>query len=258
MQQGIVDNVLDEFSVISLAEMEEVRLMNRVDTKYTTSISFLPIFMNSLKEDYLVQVVNDSRLSAYRTLYLDTADREMYIAHHNGQRTREKIRVRAYNDSQTIFLEVKNKNNKGVTKKKRLELPEVNAYKKFEGIKFLKKHAKYPPETLLPRMESRFHRITLVNRKKTERLTIDLNLSFFNPSNGVEQKMDDLVIVELKQQGRQHSIAKDVLSELRICQNTVSKYCLGTILTVPGIKSNLLKEKVNYINKIRTKQYEFV
>jgi len=258
MFRQTIDAILDEYSLISLAEMDEVRLMNRVDTKYTTSLSMLPHFLNCLKTDYLVQDINGSRINAYRTIYLDTNDRAMYLAHHNGCRTREKIRVRAYFDSKSIYLEVKNKNNRGLTKKKRFELPEIKAYRQQEATAFLERYAKYPPETLLPRLESRFHRITLVNDKKTERLTIDINLAFYNPSDGVEKMMEDLVIVELKQQGHQPSIAKDVLSGLHIRPIAISKYCLGTILTVPDVKSNLLKEKIIQINKIRKKQYGFV
>ena len=258
MRLQIIDTILDDYSPISLADMEGVCLMNRVDTKYTITLSMLPDFLKCLQTDYLMQDINGSRLNAYRTIYLDTDDRAMYLAHHNGRRTREKIRVRAYFDSKTIYLEVKNKDNRGLTKKKRFKLQEILSYQQHEAAAFLARYAKYPPETLLPRLESRFDRITLVNRKKTERLTIDLNLSFYNPSDGVEKQMDDLVIVELKQQGHQPSLAKDVLSGLHIRPVAISKYCLGTVLTVPDVKSNLLKEKIIQISKIRNKKYGFV
>ena len=53
-------------------------------------------------------------------LYFDTDDYEMYRMHHAGRTVREKIRVRTYLDSLDTFLEVKNKNNHGRTKKKRI------------------------------------------------------------------------------------------------------------------------------------------
>ena len=251
MNLSEINTILTEYQRISLTDMERVRLMNRVDTKYTTSLSKLPGLLECLQTDYFVQEINGSFLNAYRTLYLDTVDRAMYLEHHNGRRTREKIRIRAYYDSQSIFLEVKNKNNTGRTKKKRFELPEINAYVQKEAVAFLETYAKYPPETLLPRLESRFHRITLVNSMKTERLTIDLNLLFCNPQDGTEKPVDDLVIVELKQQGHQPSFAKSIFSGIRIRPMAISKYCLGTVLAVPEIKSNLFKEKINRINKIR-------
>ena len=258
MNRGVIEEILVAYPGISLAEMDEVRLMNRLDTKYLTSFSGLYELLKNLQTDYRVQEINGSLLNAYRTIYLDTADRDMYLAHHNGRRTREKIRVRYYFDSQSIYLEVKKKNNKGRTKKKRLGLPDINAYSQQEAKAFLEKYGKYPPETLLPRLESRFHRITLVNNKKTERLTIDMNLMFCNPQDGTEKQVDGLVIIELKQDGRMPSLAKNVLSGLRIQPMTISKYCLGTTLTVPHVKCNLFKEKILQIDKIRNRHYGFI
>jgi len=257
MERDLIDTILAGYSPISLAEMEGVRLMNRVDIKYAASLAKLPELLKCLQPAYLMQEINGSRSNAYHTLYLDTDDRAMYIAHHNGCRTREKVRVRAYFDSQSIFLEVKIKNNRGRTKKKRLELPEMTAYKQEEAEAFIRMHAKYSPEILLPRLENNFHRITLVNNRKTERLTIDLNLSFRNPApdGGEEKRLDDLVIIEIKQQEHQPSFAKDVLAGLHIRPVAISKYCLGTVLTVPNVKNNLLKEKIIQINKIRENQY---
>ena len=251
MKRETMEAVLAGYSSISLAEMEKVQLMNRIDTKYTTSFSMLPEILKRLQSDYYVQEINGLRTNTYRTVYLDTLDRAMYLDHHNGRCTREKIRIRAYVDSKKTFLEVKNKNNRGQTKKKRIELPEIKAYNEHEAGVFLKKYAKYPPDALVPQSENRFHRITLVNRMKTERLTIDANLAFRNPSDGNEKRLDDLVVIELKQTGYMPSFAKSVLSDLRIHPMGISKYCLGTIMTVPDIKNNRFKEKMHKLNKIR-------
>jgi hypothetical protein len=70
--------------------------------------------------------------------------------------------------------------------------------------------------------------------------------------------MDELVIIELKQQGHQPSYVKNILSELYIHRLGISKYCLGTVLTVPDMKKNLFKEKIYQINKIREKKYGYV
>ena len=258
MKREIIDTALAGYPPISLTEMDGIRLMNRIDTKYTISFSLLPKLLEYLQADYFVQEINGSRLNAYRTMYLDTYDRAMYLAHHNGRCTREKIRIRSYFDSQAIFLEVKNKNNKGRTKKKRIELPEVKAYTQKQAAVFLGKNAKYPLDTLVPQLENSFHRITLVNRKKTERLTIDVNLAFCNLPEGIEKKMDDLVIIELKQTGYLPSLAKNVLADMSIHPMSISKYCLGTVLTVPDVKTNRFKEKMIQLNKIRKQQYGFI
>ena len=251
MKREIIEAVLGGYASISLAEMGKVRLMNRIDTKYTTSFSMLPEVLKRLQSGYDVQEINGSRMNKYQTMYFDTVDRAMYLDHHNGRCTREKIRIRTYNDSKQLFLEVKNKNNRGHTKKKRIELPEMKAYSQHEAEAFLYKYAKYPPDTLIPQSENSFHRITLVNRMKTERLTIDMNLAFRNPEDGMEKQLDDLVIIELKQSGNRSSFAKSVFSDLRIHPMGISKYCLGTILTVPNVKKNRFKEKLIQLNKIR-------
>lgn len=258
MKGKIIETVLLEYPSISLAEMADVRLMNRVDTKYTTSFSLLPEFLKRLRADYFAQEINGSRINPYRTMYLDTHDRRMYLDHHNGRRTREKVRVRAYVDTQMTFLEVKNKNNKGRTKKKRIPLSEMKSYLHREAETFIGEHAKFSLGELIPSLENSFHRITLVNRKKTERLTIDVNLAFRNPSGGAEVQMNDLVIIELKQDGNLPSFAKGQLADLHIHSVGISKYCLGTILTAPEVKSNRFKEKIRLLNKIRKEHYGFV
>jgi len=251
MKREIVETVLAGYSPISLKEMDEVRLMNRVDTKFLTSFLLLPDILRRLQMNYFVLEVNGLRMNAYQTMYLDTSDRAMYLAHHNGRFKREKIRVRAYVDSRTTFLEVKNKNNKGRTKKKRMKLPEMKAYKQQEAESFLELNADYSLDRLIPQLENSFHRTTLVNKKKTERLTIDMDLSFRNPSSGVEKQIEDLVVIELKQSAYQPSYAKSVLSDFRIQPMGFTKYCFGTILTVPDVKRNRFKEKIIKLNKIR-------
>ena len=257
MKRAVIQTALCGYLPISLTEMSDVRLMNRMDTKYTTSFSLLPELLGRLQDGYFVQEINGSRINSYHTVYLDTPDRRMYLDHHNGRRMREKIRVRAYLDSQHAFLEIKNKNNKGRTRKKRMELPEIYAYKHKEAESFVEKNTTYSFENLAPRLESHFYRITLVNRNKTERLTIDMNLAFRNPSTGRERCLDDLVIIELKQDGYISSFAKKQLSDLRIHPVGISKYCLGTILTVPEVKSNRFKGRMIQLNKIRKEKYGF-
>lgn len=257
MNREIIESILTGYSSISLAEMSGLRLMNRVDTKYSILLSLLPELLKRLKTDYYVQEINGLQISSYRTMYLDTIDRAMYLEHHNGRRVYEKIRVRSYVDSQTSFLEVKDKNNKGRTKKKRIELPEMKAYKQQEAELFLEMNAKYPPDMLLPRLENSFHRITLVSKTEAERVTIDMNLAFRNPSDGIESQLDDLAVIEIKQTRYMPSSAKGVLSDMHIRPIGFSKYCLGTILTVPDVKRNRFKVKMIQLNKIIKLQYGF-
>ena len=62
----------------------------------------------------------------YKSLYFDTEDRKFYNDHHNQRVHRHKVRYREYVDSGLVFLEIKCKNNKGKTIKKRLKVDKIH------------------------------------------------------------------------------------------------------------------------------------
>lgn len=103
---------------IDLTEMKSVKLMNRVDTKFSAQLRLLPDLLSRAISDYRVQVIDNSPVASYDTLYFDTPDLQMYLRHHDKILQRDKVRTRTYIDSSLSFLEVKHKNNKGRTKKK--------------------------------------------------------------------------------------------------------------------------------------------
>ena len=119
MINSLVNNTT-QFSPIYLKNMDEVKLMNRSDTKFTFSVRKLPILLEKLVPFYDVLEIKGKRLHSYKSLYFDTDDRKFYNDHHNRRVNRHKIRFREYEDSGLIFLEVKCKNNKGKTIKKRM------------------------------------------------------------------------------------------------------------------------------------------
>ena len=88
MEEKVIDTILKSFPSISLSEMEGVRLMNRIDTKYTTTSEQLVCFLRLLQKDYYIQEINGKRVSPYHTVYLDTPGLSMYLAHQNGRKTR--------------------------------------------------------------------------------------------------------------------------------------------------------------------------
>ena len=94
-----------------------------------------------------------------------------------------------------------------------------------------------------------FVRITLVNPRLTERLTIDLSLSYEDVRSGHTATIPHMAIVELKQDGNSLSTAKRLMRDMRIPPLKVSKYCLGTALTVEAIKKNRMKQKLRDIEK---------
>ena len=115
---------------------------------------------------------------------------------------------------------------------------------------FLKEKVWLTQETLLSRLQNQFSRITLVNKAKTERITIDSEIRFHNMLNDCETEVPGLVIVEVKQDGNQPSDFKRILQEARVQQRGLSKYCLGMLLTDENIKYNRFKDKIRYVSKL--------
>lgn len=245
-----ISEKLSEFSPISLKEMGAVKLMNRVDTKFVTHKSNLFPFLELLKESHLIQEINRNRTSTYRTLYFDTEDKAMYTAHQSGKTTREKIRMREYLGSDLVFLEIKNKNNRGRTQKIRIQIPGWNEYKNEEANHFLTEKSWYKLKDIAPHVQNSFDRITLVNKEKTERLTIDTNLTFYNIDNDKVYDLDNIIVIELKQDGFCFSYSRQCLRHLRIHPKGFSKYCIGSALTNPNLKQNNFKDRIRQIQKM--------
>lgn len=244
--------ILDRMFPITLEEMSSIRLMNRTDSKYLANGRQLRELLEMTVGSYMVQQAGGKRIAEYRTTYLDTSDNQMYLNHHNGRLTRQKVRVRTYMDTGNYFFEIKLKNNHGRTKKKRIELHGADTYFQDGAAQFLSEHAMLPVplSELSPRITNHFHRITLVNNDKTERLTIDVGLSFHNEVSGIDRDMDNLVVIEVKRDGNTYSPILDMLRELRIMPSGFSKYCIGMALTTPGIKKNRFNQRIRKIERI--------
>lgn len=223
--------------------------MNRIDTKFVTTRTRLVQLLELARNDYWAQEIAGSRLSRYDTTYFDTHDFDMYRVHQTGHTGRQKLRFRTYVSSNLQFMEVKTKNNHGRTKKKRIKVEDMDLADA-EKRAFLAEHLRYDIDTMRPAIRNNFDRITLVNRAKTERLTIDTNLKFFNLVSGQNLETDPLVIIELKRDGLCYSPVLEMLRQLRIFPHGFSKYCMGSAMTNPELPVNRFKEKLIEIKKI--------
>ncbi len=263
--RSTIETILSHYQPITLAEMDAVRLMNRTDTKFVTSLSAALALLQCAADDYLVQEIDGRRIGEYYTVYFDTPTYDMYHRHEQGKANRQKLRIRAYVDSQLAFLEVKTKDNHRRTRKKRLALAAFDAVHPRHDIRFVGDadnegdapsafvcaHLPYDASTLAAGIENRFERITLVNKGKSERLTIDLNVRFNNIITGSQRALDNVVIIELK---RAASAASPILRHLRrlhIKPLGFSKYCLGTALTHPALPRNRIKQRLRNVQRIQ-------
>ena len=244
-----MDELLKSFAPITLAEMSSVKLMNRTDTKFVTNLPQLYRLLEMAQGDYYAQEIDGERNMLYDTTYFDTRDYEMYMEHQHGHTNRQKIRFRTYVSSHLQFMEVKTKNNHGRTKKKRIEVGDMDLGDT-EKREFLARTLKYDVDTLIPHMHNYFRRITLVNKAKTERLTIDTSLEFHNVQTGTDRDMGPLVIIELKRDGLVFSPVLEMLRTLHIHPHGFSKYCMGAALTNDNLLVNRFKQKLRDVEKI--------
>ena len=241
--------LLKTFAPISLEQMSSVKLMNRTDTKFVTTQKQLQQLLAMALKDYYIQEIDGERNPEYDTTYFDTRNFDMYCQHQYNHANRQKIRFRTYCISGLQFMEVKTKNNHGRTKKKRIEVSDMNVNES-QKRDFLSQTLHYSVDSLQPALNNHFRRITLVNKAKTERLTIDSQLSFHNLVNGAEKDMGNLVVIELKRDGRVPSPVLQMLRQLHIHPHSFSKYCMGSALTNPQLPCNRFKSKLIEIKKI--------
>ena len=230
-----LEGLMDGFASISLSEMDGIRLMNRIDTKYLTS------------EPRLAALLSEALDCGYKVF------EEGGTEHRRGKLVRQKIRTRRYSSSGICFLEIKNKNNHSRTKKKRIQLTE-EAYPYYTcdevATSWLGERCLYDAGSLEATLGTAFKRITLVNPERSERLTIDMDVRFRNFRTEMEAGLGRAVIIELKQDGRAGSRMREILLRHRILPCRISKYCAGITMTTPGIRAGRFKEKVRLIEKI--------
>ena len=258
-----MEAIIKTYDPITLDEMSGIKLMNRTDTKFVTTVDRLRLLLTIAHDDYRAQDIDGRRIANYYTAYFDTPDNNMYIVHQNGHAGRQKLRIRSYVDSGQNFLEVKTKNNHGRTKKKRVNMVGFDPKHPDHGIRFMRqdeqfrsydaflsKHLRYDPTILTEHLENHFRRITLVNKAKTERVTIDTDLCFHNIKTDRNVDLTGLVIIEVKRDGLQPSPILGLLRELRIKPSGFSKYCMGSALTDQSLKRNNFKERLRLVERL--------
>lgn len=243
-----INNILKKFRPVSLSEIDEVKLMNRIDRKYWFHISDLSDILHETIPFYDILEINGHRLMDYETTYFDTPDNKMFRFHHNRKLNRFKIRRRRYHSTESDFLEIKLKNNKRRTIKKRIETTLNGSAFSNDESGFIGENSPFESLNLNPTLKNNFQRITLVNKEKTDRCTLDMNLGFENKSGKIN--FENLVIVELKR-GRnlKSSFIISLLRKKHVRQRGLSKYCTGRAMLEPELKQNAFKPRLRYLRR---------
>ena len=260
MQKESVQKHLSNLSPISLTGLDTVKLLNRVDRKYIIPVTSLSQIIQLLKNNqYSVLEINGCRAFSYLTTYYDNDAYAFFHDHHNRLSNRIKVRTRSYLESNLHFFEVKVKTKLRTNKYREVLHASSTQLSDAQSNKI----REFYPRQLTGRLDTTlintYNRITLVNKDKTERGTIDVNLTFTNPASLHEEIcVNDIAIIEVKQS--KTSVLNGIIAALRtmrIPPSSISKYVLGLILTRPEIKHNAFKPLLHKINKIKTQQLQF-
>jgi len=219
----------------TLAQLDAVALLNRIDTKFLLTGSQLVEILPRLAQEYLVLDVQGRRLHQYQTLYFDTPDLDLYRMHDSSRAVRHKVRSRAYVDSGLSFFEIKSKTSEHRTVKHRLATPEFVTDLTSEASAFVMANLGPLGESFQPTLSNDFLRVTLMDRHQTERLTLDLNIQF--DCDGRTAVLPGIVIAELKQGAvNQRSAFASAMRLSEIAPSSISKYCAGVRLLVSDIE----------------------
>lgn len=243
-----IEDILQGFNSVSLEEIDEVKLMDRIDRKYWFHRSSLEELLKKVIADYDILEIDNKRLLEYQSSYFDTDDNEMYLKHHNKKMNRYKVRRRTYLISNDDYFEIKFKTNKRRTIKKRIQssfnTPDLL---ETENV-FLEERSPFSGSSLKKSLNNHFYRITLIHKQKLDRCTIDIQPKFWNEKGEIQ--FDDLVIFELKRgKSLKNSPMLTILRRLKIRQRGLSKYCTGRAFIEPKLKRNAFKPRLRFIEK---------
>ena len=225
---------LQRFDTITLKEMDGVKLLDRIDTKYVFGEALLPALYEVMQKEYRVLEVNGRRGTDYRTLYYDTPNIRHFKDHHQGLMLRSKVRYREYVGSDLYYLEVKQKTGRGRTNKVRMPVSGIPLDMPEKHLDFVRQVCKVK-EPHIAQLWNSFKRTTFVHRTRPERLTVDTGLRF--ERNGQMAVMGAACVVELKQE---HDATDSPFDRLMRGfgqhPTSMSKYCVGMWKLVPEMK----------------------
>ncbi|WP_108816762.1 polyphosphate polymerase domain-containing protein [Loktanella sp. Alg231-35] len=231
-----IAKTLADFETIGLAELNsKAAMLERLDNKYILPATAFRPALARFAAHFDVLEIDEKRAFTYATKYYDDAELRGYYDHHQGRRKRCKVRVREYVDAGFSYLEVKLKDKRKVTVKKRLKVDDKANPLNASAVEFIEDnyrdlYAQNFGKTLHPVIAMQYQRITLVARQGGERMTIDTSLRF--EANGIVRAVQpDMFIVETKS-ARGNGIADRILRSLHLHPTKrCSKYCIGMATT---------------------------
>ncbi len=252
-----LQNTLKVFAPISLQQLNaSVSFLERIDTKYLVHVKDLADIVKEFEKDYYVLNIKDIRLFNYDNVYMDSKALDFYYAHERGDDVRVKVRTRNYVDSNLCFFEYKHKEGNLIRKFRYQEDPKNFGQMDIEATHFFSSvyGSLMEGATKLeigPMMKTTYKRFTLCSKAGTERITIDLDLSFTDPNakNSKSIELPHVAIIESKASSPSSPSAK-VMKKFGIKKaGGCSKYCLGLIYFDMVSSQKKFKNTIKFIEK---------
>lgn len=244
-----LEEYLIRFQPVSLAELERLNFSERLDSKSIFPERHLRGFFEQLSAHYHILELKGKRMFGYESLYFDTPDFKLFTDHHRGLGHRHKIRYRTYTDSGTTFFEIKTKNNKRRNHKLRVPVASLLVPLPDALKEVVRKETNINPDILQPTLSVALHRITLIHRDGSEKVTFDTGIEF--KFNGNTKHLEGIAITEVKQKKfNPESPFFLIQHALGIRPAPVSKYCLGISLLHKPAKANRFKEGLLRLEKM--------
>jgi len=268
-----VGEILSRMPPILLEELEASALLDRIDSKFVVPASMVAGILERTAQAYRILDVDGSRLSPYRTDYLDTAERRLYHAHHSGRMPRHKVRIRTYLAGGTSFLEVKRRSHGGRTQKARL--PFSGDVARVEDMlreaDLLGVASAVPLDRLETSLRVDYWRVTMVSPGVPERVTVDFGLHCVAQAPGgivsgegarkapvggegsaKSCSFPMVAVVEIKQAERADSPFWQELRRLGLRPGRISKYCLGLATLDQSLRRNRFKPAFRRVERIQS------
>ncbi len=223
---------LSRFAPLGLAALnDKAAMLERLDNKYIVPEARMQPALLAFADLFDVLEIEGRRAFTYSTRYYDDSARRVYFHHHQGRRKRCKVRVRHYMDARFSYLEVKLKDVRDVTVKKRMPVPFLSETLDGEAGAFIETcYSDHYGEAfgleLEPAVLIVYRRITLVAKEGGERMTIDTDLNF-GSDTGPSAVSPGMFIVETKS-AKGNGIADAILRRLHLHPTgRCSKYCIA-------------------------------
>ena len=221
---------------LTLAEVVEGwSLQDRMDRKYLVPAKTLGELIAGRRAEYGVLQIDQRVNFGYETMYFDTPDMLTYRQHAQGVRRRFKVRVRRYQESGLLRLEIKTQGVRSRTVKYALEGantvhgPAAIFVRQSLDDSYGSSYLADVVSTLEPGLVMTYRRTTLVSLRGGERVTIDSGLSIDH--RGVQaQLLPGLALVEVKSEDARSGTDR-ALVRARFRPLSLSKYVAGIELT---------------------------